>query len=168
MLQLTVLPPTALDVAALHGMIFLRSHKMTRNKKSVWLCEPLCRPTIAVLSVISLAKPSVSSIKETETCIVVPSSSPRSKDNPRCKPQPTRLSRTFLQQPIFPQLVSKFPPFMDPRKFITVFTTVCHWCLSPTRLIKPTPSYPISLRSVLILSFHWHLNLQNLRFRSFD
>jgi hypothetical protein len=45
------------------------------------------------------------------------------------------------------------------RRFITVFTTALHWSLSWARVIQSTPSHPISLRSILILSTHLRLGL---------
>jgi len=40
-----------------------------------------------------------------------------------------------------------------------MFTRACHLSLSSARCIQPTPSHPISLRSVLILHFHPCLGL---------
>jgi hypothetical protein len=51
----------------------------------------------------------------------------------------------------------KFPIFYGTRRFITVFTRSDH--RSWARLIKSTRSDPISLRSILILSFHLRLGL---------
>jgi hypothetical protein len=42
-----------------------------------------------------------------------------------------------------------------------VFTTARQWSLSWARWIQSTPSHPISLRSILILSFHLCLRLSN-------
>jgi len=44
-------------------------------------------------------------------------------------------------------------------RFITVFTTACYWSLSQARWIQFISSHPISLRSILIFSFHLHLGL---------
>jgi hypothetical protein len=51
-------------------------------------------------------------------------------------------------------LVMKFRAFYGTRRFITVFTTARHWSLSWARCTQSTPSHPISLRSILILSSH--------------
>jgi len=42
-------------------------------------------------------------------------------------------------------------------RFITLFTGACHWSLSLSRCIQSTNSYPVSPRSILILSYHLHL-----------
>ena len=46
----------------------------------------------------------------------------------------------------------------------TLLTTVCHLPLSYAKLLQSTPSHPISLRSILILSYH--LGLKNGNFSS--
>jgi hypothetical protein len=50
-------------------------------------------------------------------------------------------------------------PFHGNRTFITVFTRARHWSLFWTRWIQSTPSHPITLRYILILSFHLRLDL---------
>jgi hypothetical protein len=59
----------------------------------------------------------------------------------------------------FAQLDKKFPAFYGTQMFITVFTKVHHWTLSGAKCIQSTTSYPISLRFILILSFHLFLGL---------
>jgi hypothetical protein len=49
------------------------------------------------------------------------------------------------------------PPFYGNRRFITVFTTARHWSLSWAKWIQSTPPNPISLTSILMLSFHLRL-----------
>jgi hypothetical protein len=51
----------------------------------------------------------------------------------------------------------EIPTFYGTHRFITVFTRAYHWSLSCTKCIQSTPSHPISLRSILILSFNLHL-----------
>jgi hypothetical protein len=46
------------------------------------------------------------------------------------------------------QPLKNFPAYYGTRRFNTVFTWALHWSLS----IQSTPSHPISLRSILILS----------------
>jgi hypothetical protein len=48
---------------------------------------------------------------------------------------------------------------MEPRKFITVFTTARHLSLSWARSIQSTPPHPTSQRFILILSSHLRLGL---------
>jgi len=45
-----------------------------------------------------------------------------------------------------------FPPFVEPRRFITVFTRACHQSLPWARWIKSIPSHQISVISILTLS----------------
>jgi hypothetical protein len=49
---------------------------------------------------------------------------------------------------------------------MTVFTKACHLFLSWARCIQSTYSHPISLRSVLMLSYHLLLGLSSGLFRS--
>jgi hypothetical protein len=53
----------------------------------------------------------------------------------------------------------KFPAFYGTRWFIAVSTRALHWSLSWARWIRSTPSHPISIRSILILSTHLRLCL---------
>ena len=59
------------------------------------------------------------------------------------------------------KLVSKFPAFYGTRRFITAFTTARHLSLSWARSIQFMPFQPISLRSILILSFHIYMGLSS-------
>jgi hypothetical protein len=59
-----------------------------------------------------------------------------------------------------------FPAFYWTRRFITVFTRALHCSLSWARSIQFIPSYPISLRSILILSTHLRLGLPSGLFPS--
>jgi hypothetical protein len=63
------------------------------------------------------------------------------------------------------QLVSKFPAFCGTRRFITMFTRARHWSLSWARCIHSTPSHPVSLRHILILSSHVYQGLPSGFFR---
>jgi hypothetical protein len=58
-------------------------------------------------------------------------------------------------------------PFLWPQKLMVtqlvkylLFTRTCFWSLSWPKCIHPTPSHPVSTRSMLILSSHLHLDLQ--------
>jgi len=57
---------------------------------------------------------------------------------------------------IFAQIINKFPLFHGIRRFITAFKSASHWTLSWAMWNQPTPSHPISLKSILIFS---HLRL---------
>ena len=58
----------------------------------------------------------------------------------------------FLENLIGPQVVMKFVAFYGTRRFITAFTTARHLSLCWVKLIKRTSFYPLSWRSILILS----------------
>jgi hypothetical protein len=51
-------------------------------------------------------------------------------------------------------------------KHITIFTRVCPWSLSLARCIHVTPSHPLSLRCILILSSHIQLGVLSSLFPS--
>jgi hypothetical protein len=67
------------------------------------------------------------------------------------------LSWALLEKPPIVQLLKNFQAFYGTRRFITVFTRALHWSLSWVRSIQSIPSYPISLRSILIFSTHLRL-----------
>jgi len=48
--------------------------------------------------------------------------------------------------------IKKFPTFYGTWRFITMFTRSHHWFLSLSGCIQSTPSMPISLTSIIILS----------------
>jgi hypothetical protein len=56
-------------------------------------------------------------------------------------------------------LVKKCSTFYEIWRFIIMFTRPHYWILSWFRWIQSTPSHPVSLRYVLILSCHLHLDL---------
>jgi len=64
------------------------------------------------------------------------------------------------------QLLKKFHDFSGTRRFITVFTGVCHRSLPWVRCIQSTPSHPVSLRYILILPSCLHLGLPSGLFPS--
>jgi hypothetical protein len=74
---------------------------------------------------------------------------------------PNVWSRVLLEKLIVTHPVKKLPAFYGTRRFITVFTRAHHWSLPWSRCIQSTPSYPISVRSILILSSHLHLGLSS-------
>jgi hypothetical protein len=78
----------------------------------------------------------------------------------------TPWSRDPLVKQIVTQLVRKFPIFRGIRKFIAVFTRVCHFSLSWARWIQSTNSQPISLRPIPTLSSHQRLGLPSGLFLS--
>ena len=57
------------------------------------------------------------------------------------------------------QLVKKFPTFHGTWRFITVFISSRHLCLSWASLIHPITSHPTAWRSILILSSYLRLRL---------
>jgi hypothetical protein len=68
-------------------------------------------------------------------------------------------SWALLEKPPIVQPLKNFPTFYGTRRFITVFTRALHWSLSWARSTQSTPSHPIPLRSILILSTHLRLGL---------
>jgi hypothetical protein len=68
-------------------------------------------------------------------------------------------SWVLLEKPPIVQPLKNFPAFYGIRRFITVFTRSLHWSLSWASSIQSIPSYPISLRSILILSTQTRLGL---------
>jgi hypothetical protein len=70
-----------------------------------------------------------------------------------------------LEKLIFPQAAKKLPAFYGNLCFITVFTSARHWFISWTRW-SPHPPTIISLRSIIILFSHLHLDLPSDLFPS--
>jgi hypothetical protein len=66
-------------------------------------------------------------------------------------------SWALLEEPPIVQPLKNFPAFYGTRRFNTVFTRALHWFLFWAISIQSTPSHPISLRSILILSTHLRL-----------
>jgi hypothetical protein len=64
------------------------------------------------------------------------------------------------------QPLRNFPAFYGTRRFITVFTSSPPMVPTCARLTQSTPSHPVSLRSILILSTHLHLGLPSGPFPS--
>jgi len=63
------------------------------------------------------------------------------------------------------QLVKKYPHFMEPRRFITAFTSAHHLSLSWASSIQSVPPHPTSWKSILISS-HLRLGLPSGLFPS--
>jgi hypothetical protein len=78
----------------------------------------------------------------------------------------TRPSWDLLEKLPVVQPLKNFPTFYGTRIFITVFIRVCQWSLSRARLIQFITPHPGSLRSILILSSHLHLDLPSGLFHS--
>jgi hypothetical protein len=71
----------------------------------------------------------------------------------------TPWNRVLLEKLSVAHMINKFPFFYGTRKFITMFTRP-HLCIQFwASVIHVTPPYPISLKSVLILSSHLRLGL---------
>ena len=73
----------------------------------------------------------------------------------------------LLEEPPVLNLLKNFPAFYGTQRFITVFPRAFYWSLSWARSIQSTPSHPITLRSILILSTHLHLGLPSGLFPSY-
>jgi hypothetical protein len=74
-------------------------------------------------------------------------------------------SRALLEKPAIVQLL-KNSAFYGTWRFIILFTRALHWSLSLVRSIQIIPPYPISLRSILIVSTHLRLGLPSGLFPS--
>jgi len=75
-------------------------------------------------------------------------------------------NRVLLVKLIVTQTVKKFPTFNGIQRFITMFTRACHLSPLRARWIQSTTSHSISLKSILILSFHLWLHLPSGLFPS--
>lgn len=70
-------------------------------------------------------------------------------------------SKVLLEKPSISQPGEKFCTSCETWGFFTMFTTAPHLSLSCARRIQATPSNPISLRPILILSFHLYWGLRS-------
>ena len=78
----------------------------------------------------------------------------------------TPCSTVLLEKLTGFQLVKKFPAFYGTRRFIIEFTSARQLSLSWARSIQSIPPYPISWRSILMLSSHLRLGLPSGLFHS--
>jgi len=78
----------------------------------------------------------------------------------------TPWSRVLLEKLTGFHLVKKFPAFYGTRRFITAFTSARHLSLSWATTIQSMHLYPISWRSILILSSLLRLGLPSGLFPS--
>jgi len=69
--------------------------------------------------------------------------------------------RVHFEKLTVTQLVKNFPAFYGTRWKFIMFTRACHWSPLSARCIQCTTICHISLRSILILSFHPRLGLPN-------
>jgi hypothetical protein len=78
----------------------------------------------------------------------------------------TSWSRVLSEKSLAVQVFKNFLMFYGTRNFITVFTRALHESLFWVRWIQTTPTHPISLRSILILSTQLRLGLPSGLFPS--
>jgi hypothetical protein len=89
-----------------------------------------------------------------------------------CTPFQVLLQLTYLrswallEEPLTGQPLKNFPASHATRRFNTVITRALQWSLSWALSIQSTPSHPICLRSILILSTHLRLDLPSGLFPS--
>jgi hypothetical protein len=98
--------------------------------------------------------------------IIVQEHRPRSYCNKKSFYLLNLRSWALLEEPPIVQLLKNFPAFYGTRRFNIVFTRALHWSLSWAMSIQTTPSRPISLRSILILSTYLRLGLPSGLFPS--
>jgi hypothetical protein len=75
-------------------------------------------------------------------------------------------SWALLEEPPIVQPLKNLPTLYGTRMFNTVFTRALHWFLFWAISIQSTPSHPMSLRSILILSTRLRLGLRSGLFPS--
>jgi hypothetical protein len=68
-----------------------------------------------------------------------------------------------VEKVVATQPVNEFPAFYATRWFITAFTRAYHWSQSWVRWIQSTISHPISLRTILLSSYHFLPNDSSLQ-----
>jgi hypothetical protein len=68
------------------------------------------------------------------------------------------MEKNPFEAVIFAQLI-KLRAFCGTQVFIIVFTRACLWPVSSPRRVQSTSSLTISLKSILILFSHLHLDL---------
>jgi len=67
---------------------------------------------------------------------------------------PTTYRTVLLEKLLVPSLVKKFPTMYGVWRFITVFITACHLCLSWSKWIQMKRSHPVYLKSIFTFSSH--------------
>jgi hypothetical protein len=70
----------------------------------------------------------------------------------------TTWSKVLLKKLIMAQIFQEIPAVYGTWTFVTVFTTASHMFLSRWKQIQFKPSHTISLKYILILSFHLRLS----------
>jgi hypothetical protein len=72
----------------------------------------------------------------------------------------------FLEKPRIVQPLENFPTCYGTRRFVAMFTRALHWFLFWARWNQSIPSHAISLRFILVVSFHLRLGFPSGLFPS--
>jgi hypothetical protein len=113
----------------------IRTSTVPRREVAGWYWT-MARKRNFFLTIVILVRQVLTATGQSQNCYVTP------------------CSRVVLENLIVSQLVRKFLVFYGTQRFIIGSTRVRHGSLSWATWIEATPSYPVSLKSILVLTSH--------------